>query len=279
MERTVLRKLQLTQLEIAREIKRVCEKNGIRYFLCCGSFLGAVRHQGFIPWDDDLDIGMLRQDYVRFCELAPKELDSRFCLQNWHTDPDYSLPFAKVRLRNTLLLENKSAPLAENGIYVDIFPFDNAPEEPSAQRAMARRLVTLFRLKLMKSGMRPWMEGDRLHWKKRVGYLPYQLLALMTGRESLIRRFEEIAGSAPRGKLVCRQRAWSRLDCYQRAWCEELGEYSFEGELFPGPRDYDSFLSAIYGDYMTLPPEDQREDRHQILRLRFGDGTEEWVKK
>lgn len=279
MERTVLRKLQLTQLEIAREIKRVCEKNDIRYFLCCGSFLGAVRHQGFIPWDDDLDIGMLREDYARFCVVAPEQLGPRFCLQNWHTDSNYSLPFAKVRLRNTLLVENKSARLAENGIYVDIFPFDNAPEEPVAQKTMARKLVTLFRMKLMKSGMRPWMEGDNIHWKKRLGYVPYQLLALLMSGETLTRQFEKIAGSAPKGALVCRQRAWSRLDCYQRSWCEELADYSFEGELFPGPKDYDGFLSAIYGDYMTLPPEDQREDRHQILRLRFDDGTEEWVKK
>ena len=82
MEQEVLRKVQLCQLEIAKEIKRVCEENGIGYFLCCGTFLGAVRHQGFIPWDDDLDMGMLREDYEKFLEIAPEKLDSRFCVQS-----------------------------------------------------------------------------------------------------------------------------------------------------------------------------------------------------
>lgn len=277
MEADLLRKLQLAQLDIAREIKRVCQENGIGYFLCCGSFLGAVRHKGFIPWDDDLDIGMLREDYQRFCALAPEKLGPRFCLQSWHTDPDYALPFAKVRLRGTLLLERKSAPLAENGIYVDIFPFDNAPDSSLRQRIMAFRLVTLFRLKMMKSGMRPWMDGSRIVWKKRLGFLPYQALALFTGKTWLIDKFESVAASSPRGELVCRQRAWSRLDCYRRSWCQELTDYVFEGERFPGPKDYDGFLSAIYGDYAKLPPEEEREDRHQIVKLDFGDGSEVWT--
>ena len=149
----MLRKLQLTELEILREIKRVCLENGIHFFLCSGTFLGAVRHQGFIPWDDDLDIGMLREDYERFCRLAPEKLSPDFCLQNWHTDSAYALPFGKVRKRNTLLVERKSIQLEENGIYVDVFPFDFAPASLSEQRRLARKLVSLFRRKMMKSGM------------------------------------------------------------------------------------------------------------------------------
>ena len=71
MERELLRKVQLTQLEIAKEIRRVCEENDIPYFLTCGTLLGAVRHQGFIPWDDDMDVGMLRENYEKFCRIAP----------------------------------------------------------------------------------------------------------------------------------------------------------------------------------------------------------------
>lgn len=279
MEQEILRKLQLTQLEIAKEIRRVCEENGIRYFLCCGSFLGAVRHQGFIPWDDDFDIGMLREDYERFCRIAPEKLNPEYCVQSWHTDSRYALPFAKVRKRGTLLLERKSIHLEENGIYVDVFPFDYAPVEPAAQKKLARKLVTLFRIKLMKSGMRPWMENDRIVWIKRIGFIPYQILSLFAGHKTWITSFEKAARSVPEGDLLCRQRAWSKLDCYERSWCEELELYSFESEQFPGPREYDAFLSAIFGDYMTLPPAGKREDRHQIIRLNFGDGSEEWVAK
>ena len=279
MEQEILRKLQLVQLDIAKEINRVCEENDIRCFLCCGSFLGAVRHQGFIPWDDDFDLGMLREDYEKFCRIAPEKLGAEYCLQNWHTDPAYALPFAKVRKRGTLLLEKKSVQLAENGIYVDIFPFDYAPETEKDQNKMAWKLVQLFRMKLMKSGMRPWIENGRIHWVKRIGFLPYQILAMLTTHQQLIRHFEKTARSVKTGDLLCRQRAWSKLDCYRRAWCEELVPYSFEGEYFLGPKEYDAFLSSIFGDYMTPPPEGTREDRHQISRLNFGDGSEEWVEK
>ena len=113
MERDVLRKVQLVQLEMMKEIDRVCRENHIRYFLYRGTFLGAVRHQGFIPWDDDMDIAMLREDYEAFCRIAPEKLNPKYCLQNWHTDPNYALPFGKIRKRNTLYTEAKSAVLQE----------------------------------------------------------------------------------------------------------------------------------------------------------------------
>lgn len=122
MERELLRKVQLTQLEIAKEIRRVCEENDIPYFLTCGTLLGAVRHQGFIPWDDDMDVGMLRENYEKFCRIAPEKLKPEYCWQSWYTDPNYALPFGKVRKRGTLYLEAKSHRLEENGFYVDIFP-------------------------------------------------------------------------------------------------------------------------------------------------------------
>ena len=108
MERELLRKVQLTQLEIAKEIRRVCEENDIPYFLTCGTLLGAVRHQGFIPWDDDMDVGMLRENYEKFCRIAPEKLKPEYCWQSWYTDPNYALPFGKVRKRGTLYLEAKS---------------------------------------------------------------------------------------------------------------------------------------------------------------------------
>ena len=107
MEQELLRKVQLTLLEIAVEIKRVCEENDIRYFLSDGTFLGAVRHQGFIPWDDDMDMGMLRADYEKFCRVAPTALKPEYCLETWDLDAGYGLPFAKVMKRNTVYLESK----------------------------------------------------------------------------------------------------------------------------------------------------------------------------
>lgn len=276
MDRTLLRKVQLTQLEILREVERVCRENDIQWFLCCGTLLGAVRHQGFIPWDDDLDIGMLRADYEKFCRLAPEKMDPRFCVQNWYTEPEYPLPFGKVRMRNTVYEEAKSRTFRENGFYIDVFPFDNAPEDPADQAAHAVKLNDLFRLKLMKSGYKPWLEKDRINWKKRIGYLFYQIKAVKYSQEELARQYDALAASYPDGTVLCRQRGLRKLECYPADWFRKLTDLTFETEKFPGPMAYDAVLRAQFGDYMTPPPEESREDRHQIVRVDFGDGTEEW---
>ena len=272
MERELLRKVQLTQLEIAKEIKRVCEENDIRYFLADGSFLGAVRHQGFIPWDDDMDFGMMRSDYERFCRIAPQKLKPEYCLQTWDTDPNYALPFGKVMKRNTVYLENKKTRrLQENGFYVDIFPFDYVPEDPRERADMAKKLLQIYRVKLMKSGYKPWMENEKIIWKKRIGYLYYQFQALFNSQEDLARAYDMLAASVLHSSVVCEQSALSRPDYYDLHILEEFADYSFEDTTFRGVKDYDGYLTALYGSYMELPPEDQRENRHQIQELDLGE--------
>lgn len=272
MERELLRKVQLVQLEIAKEIKRVCEENDIHYFLADGSFLGAVRHGGFIPWDDDMDIGMMRHDYEKFCRIAPEKLKPEYCLQTWYTEPNYGLPFGKVLKKNTVYLENKkSRRLRENGFYVDIFPFDYVPENDGEQKKLAAQLLSIYRVKLMKCGYKPWMENDRIIWKKRLGYLYYQLRSLFVSQKTLARDYDTLAVATLSSDTVCEQSALPRPDYYERTCIEELADYVFEGETFKGPKDYDKYLSTLYGDYMKLPPVDQRENRHQIVEIDFGN--------
>ena len=272
MERQLLRKVQLAQLEIAKEIRRVCDENEIGYFLCCGTLLGAVRHGGFIPWDDDLDLGMLRRDYEKFCRIAPEKLGQQFCLQSWYTDDRYALPFAKVRMRGTEFLEAKGTRLQENGFFVDIFPFDNAPETAEARSAHAKQLGSLFRMKLMKCSWKPWMDGDKINWKKRLGYGLYQLKALPRRSDAISREYDALAASPAEGQSLCRQRGLYKLECYDRDGYGSFTELSFEGELFRVPENYDAVLRTQFGDYMTLPPEGQRENRHQIVKVDFGNG-------
>lgn len=275
MDKTLLRRVQLTQLEIAREIKRVCEENDIRFFLLGGTYLGAVRHQGFIPWDDDMDLGMLRGEYEKFCRIAPEKLGPDYCLQTWYTEPNYGLPFGKVMKRGTVYLESKkSRRLQENGIYVDIFPFDSVPQDLQQRQKLAKHLLRLYRLRLMKCGYKPWMEEDKVLWHKRLGYLFYQLQALFCGKQALARDYDALAEAQPDTDTVSEQSGMAQPLYVRREWCEDLVNYTFEGEQFPAPRAYDEFLTIYYGDYMQLPPEDQRENRHQIVQVDFGDGEE-----
>lgn len=272
MEREVLRRVQMVQLEIAKEIRRVCEENDIQYFLADGSFLGAVRHQGFIPWDDDMDMGMMRSDYEKFCRIAPQKLKPEYCLQTWYTDPNYSLPFGKVVKRGTVYLENKkSRRLKENGFYVDIFPYDYVPEDSRERSTLAANLLSIYRVKLMKSGYKPWMENDSIVWKKRIGYLYYQLKSLFVSQRDLAKGYDALAVALHDSKVICEQSALPKPDYYDADCLEEFADYVFEGEIFKGPKNYDKYLTSLYGDYMVLPPEDQRENRHQIIEIDFGE--------
>ena len=276
MERAILRQVQIMQLDILREIDRVCRENHIKWFLCCGTLLGAVRHNGFIPWDDDLDIGMLREDYDKFCRLAPEKLDKKYSLQSWYTEKNYALPFAKVRMRNTLYIEAKSRTFQENGFFIDIFPFDYAPESLEEQKKYAAELNDLFRLKLMKDGYKPWIEKECINLKKRMGYFLYQLHARKYTQEEIIKKYDALAAIYSKGETVYRQRGLRKLECYPAVWFQNLTECAFEGELFPVPEAYEKVLTKQFGDYMVLPPENEREDRHQIVHVDFGDGRNEW---
>lgn len=145
----LMHKVHRRILEIAVEIKRICEKHDIKYFLIAGTLLGAVRHKGFIPWDDDMDIGLLREDYERFVDLCKTELSDQFELINEEL-PNYGLPFIKIQLKGTTFLE-KSAPKypCGNGIYVDCFPIDRMPDGKYKQMLQGK-LLDFTRLAVLK---------------------------------------------------------------------------------------------------------------------------------
>lgn len=271
MEREVLMKVQPILLDMVKEIARVCEENDIHYFLYRGTFLGAVRHKGFIPWDDDMDVAMPRKDYEKFCKIAPEKLGENYCFQNWHTDDAYAHPFGKVRKRGTLYVEAKCRRLPENGFYVDIYPLDFGPEEEEAQRSLNRKLLHLYRVKLMKCRYTPWREGEKIIWKKRIGYLAYQAASLFVSQKQLVRMYEKIILAQPESGCYYEQSALPKVPFFDRSWCDAVKSYPFEDTAFPGPESYDAFLSSLYGNYMELPPEDKRENRHQIMELDFGE--------
>ena len=131
-------------------------------------------------------------------------------------------------------------------------------------------LMKIYRTKLMKSHYQPWRENEKILWKKRIGYLYYQARALFADQESLAKAYDALATALPENGYVCEQSAMTKPDAYEKAWCQALTDVTFEGETFKAPAEYDKFLTTLYGDYMQLPPEDQRENRHQIVQIDFG---------
>ena len=270
MDNYTLRKVQLTLLDIAKEVKRICEDNNIRYFLDSGTLLGAVRHKGFIPWDDDFDFGMMREDYDRFCKVAPSQLSSQFFLQTWDTDDQYAVPFAKVRKKDTIYLENKANPSLMNGFYVDIFPYDNAPSSDYEKNNMMKSLAHIERIILMKCHYSPWNETGSCNIKKKLGYIPYQILGSVTKKKDLINKYMKIVRSVDSTASEIYLQYGSAKGFFQkRCFFGDGVDLPFEDTVFRCPSDSDGYLKMQYGDYMKLPPIDQRENRHQILKIKF----------
>ncbi len=275
MDRETLRKVQLVQLDIAKEVKRVCEENGIKYFLDSGTLLGAVRHRGFIPWDDDLDMAMLRDEYDRFCRIAPGKFRPEYFLQTWETDPEYPYGFAKVRKLGTVYIEASSQRSeAHHEIYIDLYPYDHFPDEARDIRRQARGILTWKHAMWMKGGLTPWKAWDEpgRRFKSWMACVPLRGIAALHSRDDMIRRFDramrlyndketmrlyEQTGGTVYGKWVI---SASCVDDYV--------SLQFEDDVFACPRDWDLYLKQIYGEYMRLPPENQRENKHRIIEVK-----------
>jgi len=266
-----LEKIHELELRIACEIKRICEKNNIRYFLTAGTLLGAVRHAGFIPWDDDMDIGMLREDFIRFEEVCKTQLGEEFFLQTWDSDSDYPYSFAKVRLNGTHIEEAFSQEgHSHDGLFVDIFPFDNAPDDEKLRKKHARQYFFYKRLLWVKKGYGTNMKSES--FRQLVRFYLFKLISLFFSYERGKAKFYKIQtkyNNIPTKKVVTDGSYKYNKECIERKWVENLGPVKFEDVEFLSYNEKEEYLTYFYGDYMKLPPEDKR-NRHQRGSVDFG---------
>lgn len=264
-----LEKLKKTELEILIELDRICRKYNIKYTLGYGTLLGAIRHKGFIPWDDDVDVCMLRKEYNRFREVCKEELGEAFFYQSNETDPEYFHLFDKIRANNTIFKETYLAKYnIHHGVYIDIFPIDYIPSMG------VRRKIQLLKFHFFRAGlMAKYLDCNaRKGWKKyaaiclKIFYAPFSVKSLYSSANRVAVQYnlskENIVaysfGSPYKGK-----------DSFPVSYFEQVIDASFEGKKFFIPTFYDDILSNIYGDYMKYPPEKQRLTRHDLLELRI----------
>lgn len=260
------------QLEMAKEVKRICDLYKIKYFLIAGSLLGAIRHEGFIPWDDDFDIGMLRKDYDKFILIAKTELSSEYYLQTWENDIGFALPFAKIRKNGTKYIEQNSAKIdGHKGIYIDIFPYDNVPKSTIAM--IIHNIITyiLKRFILCKAGYELWLDGGKV--KKIVYKLIYfitKFISLDLLKKLLEKQMRKYNNMNTDYIVTFGGSYGYYKESIKREWIESLTFKKFENEKFLCPKDYDSFLTHLYGNYMIPPPEDKKYNRHKIIEIDLG---------
>ncbi len=262
--------LKLIELSLLDALDRFCSEHDLRYYLTYGTLIGAIRHKGFIPWDDDIDVIMPRTDY----ELLIRTFNSEYAdpsvrVLAHELDKAYYLPIAKLVDTTTVLKENVDNDY-EIGVYLDIFPLDNLSDDLAQARSMVKKGFRYNELLMMKTIV--WREGRSLA----------KNIALVLGK--LLLSFQPISGILEKLDTYCWQnqsRSFSKyvgVMCgisagdasrvFEREWFERTMPVEFEGKLYPAPTGADALLRQLYGDYMQLPPENQRASHHSFTAWR-----------
>lgn len=265
------RNLQLKILEIVKYFDKFCKDNQIEYYIIYGSCIGAIRHQGFIPWDDDFDVGMTLENYNKFINLCKTKLDNnKYFLQTLDTEPNYYLSFAKLRDITTTLIEegNKDIPITY-GVYIDIFPIVGIPKGKIARNVQAinRAFALSANLNVINN--------------KFLSNI-FKIILKIFGKKNIIK--------------YCTKQAikYSCLTCEN--WCSIfdgdgldinsttktiMGKPTyvpFEDTMLPVPENYDTYLRHIYGDYMKIPTQEQiKQKEHTAYILDLNHSYKEYL--
>ncbi len=240
-----------------------CSSLDLRYYLLGGTLLGAVRHQGFIPWDDDIDVGMPRADYEVFLEKAQPLLPEYYFVQCRATDPELPNNFAKLRDSRTTFIETSVKDRKINhGVYIDIFPLDYYPDDPKRQKEFDRR-NRLLSLRIRAVFTLP--EESRRSFVSELGAsIVAKLLSLRyrTIEDALDAREKLYKSVSKSSWLANFSGAWGKKEIVPADWFGDGADGVFEGLTVWLPKEYDKYLTQLYGDYMQPPPEEKRVTHH-----------------
>lgn len=253
-------------MEILKKTTDFCENNNLNYFLCGGTLLGAVRHQGYIPWDDDIDLMMPRPDYEKLKKIFSIK---GFSLIDYNTkDQNYNLPFIKIQKDGTVLREQAANKLYM-GIYIDIFPIDGFPDD---EMKLEKHLKILNKLinKIIYKNLNYSKQGHPIWWKSLISKISYFIKRFSTNFYSNRKVSKKI------NKIACKYSFGTENRSGIAVWgygikevCPtgvftETTEVLFENRKYKSPKDFKTYLTCIYGDYLKLPPEKERIPRHNI---------------
>ena len=243
------------EIAILDHIDAVCKANGLRYFLAYGTLLGAIRHKGFIPWDDDIDIYMCREDYDKFIALARQAEPGRYMVLARDTEPSYYYEFAKVvDTRTEISPSNDILKINHEGVWVDIFPLDRVPKA----RGLAKRVLNAFVAMRILSVYKSFPTGKFRGW-----LYPFWGFARLIGPRFFLSITDRLARTGKGEEYVGYMCSMGVSKYYfPKAWCDDVAEVDFEGKKYPAFKEYDNYLRYQYGDYMQLPPKEKQVAHH-----------------
>ena len=252
-----MNEIQQKLLEMSKIFIDICKKEKLTFFAIAGTALGAVRHNGFIPWDDDMDFGMPRPDFELFLKCASKYLNDPFFLQTNVTDKNYYLPFAKIRNSSTTGIEETTKNLKINhGIWIDIFPFDGLPESLRKRKRLDALQNYLFE--------RRYFEA-RFHYRTPKAKIWNILVKILLPSKKLAFKWQQKINKRIPWRS-CKYFWWNwgtrakRL--FKKEWFDDFVLFNFEDIKIPVPKLYEQYLSFHYGDWKSLPPVEKRNSYH-----------------
>ena len=264
-EDVIVKKLKKIELEIFKEFVCVCEKLNIEYYALGGTCLGAVRHQGFIPWDDDIDVGLKREDYELFIREGQKLLNKNLFIQTINTDCEYKHNFAKIRKSDTTFIETSvKNDHINHGVYMDVFPLDFCTDKKIPYK------VLWFKLNLVNGYInKSFIDvSEKITWKGAILKFIYPIL--FKSVNDALKKRERIYKSVKESSLIANfGGAWGEKEVVPAKIFEESIELPFEDIKMKVPKLYKDYLKCLYGDYMKLPPLEQRVTHHytEVLDL------------
>ena len=261
-EVTDIREIQQMELGIMEYIHETCQKIGVKYFLAYGSLIGAVRHKGFIPWDDDMDICMLREDYKKLQDYLIANPDERYEVMSYKNNLNYVYPFMKVQDNQTYLLEEDVRIDSNMGIYVDIFPVDGYEDDVNFKNKMTK----LIKKRQLSCYTFKGITNTKSVLNSLIRYISV-IIFYFTNTNKYVAQIEELAKSrkVPNYEevdyLIYKD---MNKPVWRREWLEQVTTGTFEGKEFMIPKNYHEILTSDYGDYMQLPPVEQRVSHHDF---------------
>jgi len=262
-----LRDVQLMQLEVMKEIHRICVKRNIKYYMIAGSVLGAVRHGGFIPWDDDIDIAMMREDYEQFKQIFSEEFDeNKYYLQHYDSDVDFKPALMRFCVKNTIRdFECEMHWKYCKNMFLDIFPLDNAPDDEQLRLKEANEILKykgIINKKLYR--LFPSNSTIAVLAKKTISfaYLLYPLKKVQAKLNAVMQQYDK-----EDTKCVCSMASQYKYQkqCIERTIYGTPTLLKFEDSEFFAPEKPLEYLEHLYGkNYMQLPPVEKRDKPEDV---------------
>ena len=272
-----IKRIQKIEVELLLEFDRICKKHDIKYQLFAGTLLGAIRHEGFIPWDDDIDVAMIRSEYDRFVSVVQKELQDEYFFQTLKTDPNYMNRFAKIRKNNTVFKEKLVQELdMHHGVYIDIFALDNIEPDTSKGKNQIWKIRKIdgffkFRLKYRYESMEPGFAKTKAKFKYNL--IKFMSIPKLKVDEYVLKIMKSFNDKDTGYIADLSNPGVGNLEKFimKKEVMMDSIDAMFEGHSFPIPRTYDAVLTKAYGDYMKLPDEFNRVSHHNIVEIDLNE--------